>query len=667
MKKLGKILLVILGIFVVLVVAFNIKRVFSGIDKIKYANYKEGKDYYLEEVDYEAENEEILKSQPSEIEGMTRYDKLQAGLSPYLDDTDSDGISDADELAIGSDPTKASTSGDLYPDGYKLLHDMDLNTYYEFEQVSVQLNGITVEGISVDIASTEDFNGTAEECEQEDKYRGVYRIYKISGFKGAVSIDLASVLNENNVSMDDIAIYCRGFWDQGDLEDCNYSVDGTIISFDTDFGKDTKYLYIVNADEYDIESSKTYEGRAIIFGSPISRNWGNGKFNIWYMESGDEVLDEMILSRMKEEVYIVTDAGMRGQNPVSAEFDNIEIKKSYDIEFKYKILQYIIPMFECDNSQNMKWYQIFYYFSDYSDVATVDEEIGKLKPSTIKMNKSHMEFDYNRDILPFANFGSEISWYGNCAGIAALTAKTYNGDYIPSSGEYDVKDKGYYVWDISGDEENKTLTDEYLFDYKDADFTKDHTTKYKTTKGNTVYLLDKDMSKGEMQFMYMIGCYWAECNDCLKDNSDYTYMYANNRYSSERIDAAKNHLDKNKILITGFVSKEVGGHAVNIVGYEELANGNTKFFVYDSNFPDETELYVLVQPRSDGTFDYLYTTPCYEFSSLIDGNIFIMSDDNYNELTNIVWSGEENAGIEEVEMRELQKKVDVMKHKMNAE
>lgn len=133
MKKIGKILLIIIGILTIILITNTIIGG-SSWQKMKYSMYKEGKDYYLDKFECEQENQEILKSQPSEIEGMTRYDKLQAGLSPYLEDTDSDGISDADELAIGSDPTKVSTSGDMYPDGYKLLHDMDIDAYYDFEQ-----------------------------------------------------------------------------------------------------------------------------------------------------------------------------------------------------------------------------------------------------------------------------------------------------------------------------------------------------------------------------------------------------------------------------------------------------------------------------------------------------------------------------------------------------
>lgn len=49
-------------------------------------------------------------------------------------DTDMDGLTDKEEVeTYHTDPTKASTSGDLYTDGYKVEHEMDLFTYYEYE------------------------------------------------------------------------------------------------------------------------------------------------------------------------------------------------------------------------------------------------------------------------------------------------------------------------------------------------------------------------------------------------------------------------------------------------------------------------------------------------------------------------------------------------------
>ena len=48
-------------------------------------------------------------------------------------DTDGDGLTDKEEIEVyGSDPLLQSTAGDLYFDGYKLEHGMDLFAYYDY-------------------------------------------------------------------------------------------------------------------------------------------------------------------------------------------------------------------------------------------------------------------------------------------------------------------------------------------------------------------------------------------------------------------------------------------------------------------------------------------------------------------------------------------------------
>ena len=81
----------------------------------------------------------------------------------------------------------------------------------------------------------------------------------------------------------------------------------------------------------------------------------------------------------------------------------------------------------------------------------------------------HTEFDQYTDELPFQNFESEYAKGGNCAGISHLTAYLFNTGSIPTSGNY-----GGISWDISGDNENLTLTDRGLEDYKTRSFVDDH-------------------------------------------------------------------------------------------------------------------------------------------------------------------------------------------------
>ncbi len=63
-----------------------------------------------------------LKYEVSDIANMSKYDKFVMGLSiEDGSDSDNDGLTDKEELEIyNSDPTKLSTAGDLYTDGYKV-------------------------------------------------------------------------------------------------------------------------------------------------------------------------------------------------------------------------------------------------------------------------------------------------------------------------------------------------------------------------------------------------------------------------------------------------------------------------------------------------------------------------------------------------------------------
>ncbi len=300
----------IAGLLVILVIWSLVTHIAHAdwIRNLKYKFYKEGRDYFLEDPSgYEEEYIAMLKTQSSEIEGMTRYDKLEAGLNPYLADTDGDGISDKDEMDIGSDPTKASTSGDCYPDSYKVLNNMDLNTFYDYVDGSATLNGILCDDITTVVVCAEDWRCEARSCPIDPAYRGVYGIYRVSGFNGVLSINLSKKLHENKVTMDDIAVYGRGFWDDGKLEKVKYSKEGESIYFDSGFGLETKYIYIVNKKDFDVEANSV-EGAAIMFGSPAYRYFLNGNYPVWYTNTGDAAVDEMVYNRMIEEATDDTSA-----------------------------------------------------------------------------------------------------------------------------------------------------------------------------------------------------------------------------------------------------------------------------------------------------------------------------------------------------------------------
>jgi len=77
---------------------------------------------------------ERKKDVPSDIEGMSQYDKYAMGLD-YKNgsDSDNDGLTDKEEIEVyGTDPLKESTAGDLYTDGYKVKNNLDLFSKCEY-------------------------------------------------------------------------------------------------------------------------------------------------------------------------------------------------------------------------------------------------------------------------------------------------------------------------------------------------------------------------------------------------------------------------------------------------------------------------------------------------------------------------------------------------------
>ncbi|MDO4509292.1 MAG: hypothetical protein Q4B53_05155, partial [Lachnospiraceae bacterium] len=202
------------------------------------------------------------------------------------------------------------------------------------------------------------------------------------------------------------------------------------------------------------------------------------------------------------------------------------------------------------------------------------------------------------DTLPFQNFNSTISPGGNCAGIAHLTSYLHNTGSNPSSGSY-----AGISWDISGDDENVTLTNSGLSDYKDRDFRRNHKDAYG--------ILTVNLTPGEEEFIKMIGAYWAEANDKL-ENEEYRCKKTKGQtnYNWKLIEDMMTVLDHNRILDAAFLYDDGSGHVINILSYEvNESNPNfVTFRIYDSNYPgnkfsfENTDCHLYVK-RVTSTYD----------------------------------------------------------------
>jgi len=92
-------------------------------------------DYLLEEtapIFDEDEQEYMDRWASEELTAEFVKEMYEAGFTGM--DKDGDGLTDYDEITkYHSDPNKASTSGDLYSDGYKVANNMDISKQYNVE------------------------------------------------------------------------------------------------------------------------------------------------------------------------------------------------------------------------------------------------------------------------------------------------------------------------------------------------------------------------------------------------------------------------------------------------------------------------------------------------------------------------------------------------------
>lgn len=374
-------------------------------------------------VETEKEYKARLKTEQSDITGMTRYDKYKMGLDPEDEsDTDQDGLTDREEIEIyHSDPKKQSTANDLYTDGYKVKHKMDLFTHYDYQdEIAFPYNECQEIILEANIPS--DMEAFVRDITGSETITGytVYKEYNIYNYNSSVSIDVSDIMSKNKLNMNDIDILIndglklkRAAWRKSDND---------IIKLKKTLTFGYVYnIYIVNksragsfnlflngTDSTQKESQNT--GNAIIFGSPLISLLSNNAFDIYYEKEETKEETELLKTNMiqfKNETFSMNE--MLPENEKIAKEKDIA---TIDIVTSY--LRNLLPDFEYTDNDSVKWWMYLYCY--YRKDGTKEESISDGKQG----------FDIYVDELPFQNFGSYISEGGNCAGIAHITSVLYN-------------------------------------------------------------------------------------------------------------------------------------------------------------------------------------------------------------------------------------------------
>lgn len=611
--------------------------------------------------------EEFMKSRAgiaSDIDGLSQYDKFLMGLD-YHDgsDTDGDGLTDKEEIEIyGTDPLKASTSGDLYTDSYKVANDMDTSKQYENANIVFSCNEcseISFLNVNIDnMGAMAEVNTYHAHTLSDYGVNKVYAEYFIHEYAGKISIDVSKVLNDNNLKLSDICIYViKGTFSvegKSELKECKYTADGTTLNLTYDFTRGTSYyLYVTEkksfinkifaASSSKLKNSQDTEVSFFAETSPILQLFKITKLKIYYPDQGSVAANEI----MKDMAYNYY-TSFTSMTP-KEDIDFIAASAA-EISKKYKSRQSILSVFEAKNGEdyilsksNFKYMIYFYCINTTEKVYAADSSSGSngTADTIYKYNNYHTTFDPYVDELPFQNFKSKYGTSGNCSAITYLTSNLFNKGSFPASGSY-----AGIEWDLSIDSDNNTLTDKGLYDYKTRTFVDDKTT------GND-FLPEENLTAGENEFVKMIGAYYLESQDKLPYLNEYMIDNSTQTLSWSVAENMMERLNQGKIINIGLYLNNGTGHEITAYDYYFTSENELTFRIYDSNLPQNIKAGVKVNnggacylkcqkiKNVDGTYSmkYIYYPVKESFgymatsdSSLMSTSAFIVSDENWDVL-----------------------------------
>ena len=590
LKKLGITLLVLILIPTVLITGFL---VIGNLTSGNSVNAIKGQSAALSD-----ELTQLWKNTPSGIEGMSKYDLYRAGLSLATGaDTDGDGLTDKDEIEVyGTDPLKASSSGDLYSDGYKVANDMDPSLRYDYQgDRSFAYNSCPE--VHLNAQNPLDFNAVVKPLPSLAEISGlkVYCAYDVYNYGGRFSVDLTKVLRENGLTTADISIYVSN---GATLSPYSFTEKQGLVTLKKAFSPNASYKVcvteknfaafaaaVIGADSLaeELSSLTTPErqeitGDALVICSPLLTLFFNTDITVY----NERLLSPDSTQLLRDKIQAYNDALFGTGCPYA-----YEEKSSIEITLLYNFLKSaasFLDITDISDSQ-LSWYHTLFLFYSYEErLGYFDQWDTDSGDQTTDSEHSETAdpvtgFDPMTDVLPFGNFKTALSPNGSCAGISHLTAYLYNQKCYPS--RYDGGSSAGIPWDLSIDEENLTLCEPGLGDYKSTTFLTDH-----SEDGQTLSI---GLSRGEEEFLKMIASAYQEgnanaefiCYDILGGNfSTVSQDYA-------VIESAIAYLHSGKILDVYLGMADGTRHTVNLYGYQiDPANPDVVLFhVYDCNFP----------------------------------------------------------------------------------
>lgn len=607
---------------------------------VRTKSEKEHKLLVMEDPVYKESQKELkaMKKEPSDIKGMTKYDKVKMGLdSKNGSDSDGDGLTDKEEIEVyKTDPLKMSTVGDYYTDGEKVKIGLNLLKKAKYKGTVKNDKGLNIKGVTIHPATAFGRFTSVNDITGFDNLgsKNVYKEILLDHFDGTVSINLKKA-GIKDLKADDAALYLGGGVSKA--THLKTEVKGNTISTVKPFKEGSYTMFVVKKELINFSAKITCDSAVpsftsdkmdgIVYSCPLL-DFVSGEPSIRYMKSPDKE----IVRVEKEGLVAIANSEKGLSASTSTKSKKIKAASKAAIDTKYDFLKRLFPFGDIRKHPDSPLQLLFSYarLSDGKDIISDDER------SYIMRNTVDTGFKIGKDNLPFENISSPVYPGGLCTGFSMVTSQNFNeGKLQYGYGSFKDKKGKTYKWDITDSSFTDLTTKGKLHSFKNSSYADEHTGK----DGN----FDKNISKEDENFLGAMTAYWMKGNSvaintlkhstyiCIdRTNGKKVYDLADGAYDYKTVEWMKKQIKSGKIVNLGvtlgndFSDKEYregkAGHSINLTAYSECDNGLTIFKVYDCNMPERNDLVFLTQRSKVKTETGKYVdTFIYKYQPMVNG------------------------------------------------
>lgn len=600
-----KFLLFIVIIFIVIKVFGIVKKYYQEKEFSKLV-----KEHILvNEIEEIELTEEELK-QDSNGDGLINKEKIDRGLDILSDDTDGDGLTDYDEIyKYHSDPTKFSTSGDLFSDAEKVQKGYDINKVYN-ESRKIEINNDKIL-LSSDEATDmqayyKEYTGTVP-----NKYTFGMQPFRVYSFTGKAEIKIDNpkyyeVISYDNINKKETKIKHKTTDESLEFDIIND--DPILIVYKQSILKKLEGNATSNLD-----INVNRESKYIVIISPIANILVDVPIYIYEVNdnffkdnNSNSVLQKRIESKLengkKVEFSYINSIGAKFVNlflkwfedEVSIYYDQVGINKSF--------IDYILIYKSFNDSASMEKYLYGNNDSNTEEDKSnnTDSEENIIYEFEEKYNNTSGEyyadsgFSVIKNAFRFSNLITPRS-NGVCMGFAHITSTIYNNANLSKmiQGVYDLTDNVFNgIWNKS------------LYSYIPA--SDELATYADDISGNESVIEHSDMQKPDSEVVKALEYYYEKINDDFRlEKFGWAWNVACNKQTfveENTVEKLIKKFRKGEIVGVYITDDDCGDHAMNAYKIVEDKNDPDILYlkIYDNNFPAD----MFWDANSDGKIKY---------------------------------------------------------------